>query len=108
LTRWRYNVQFSAQLDKTSGGVALVWFWLRKNGTDVPDSTGQIRIQGNNAETLAAWNYLIQLNAGDYIELMWEVDDTSVIILAEVASAIHPAIPSVILTLTDNISSMEV
>jgi hypothetical protein len=103
-----YNVQFSAQLDKTSGGVALVWFWLRKNGTDVPDSTGQIRIQGNNAETLAAWNYLIQLNAGDYIELMWEVDDTSVIILAEVASAIHPAIPSVILTLTDNISSMEV
>lgn len=102
-----YNVQFSAQLDKTAGGVALVWFWLRKNGTDVPDSTGQIRIQGNNAETLAAWNYLIQLNAGDYIELMWEVDDISVIILAEVASAIHPAIPSVILTLTDNISSME-
>jgi hypothetical protein len=102
-----YNIQFSTQLDKTSGGVGLVWIWLRKNGVNVPDSAGQIRIQGNNAEILAAWNYVIQLNAGDYIELMWEVDDTSVILLAEAASAIHPSIPSVILTVTDNISSME-
>jgi hypothetical protein len=102
-----YNVQFSAQVDKTAGGVALVWVWLRKNGVNVPDSTGQIRIQGNNAEILAAWNYVIQLNAGDYIELMWEVDDTSVILLAEAASAVHPSVPSVILTVTDNISSME-
>jgi len=103
-----YNVQFSAQLDKTAGGVGLVWVWLRKNGVNVPDSAGQIRIQGNNAEILAAWNYVIQLNAGDYIELMWEVDDTSVIILAEAASAVHPSVPSVILTVTDNISALEV
>lgn len=103
-----YNVQFSAQLDKTAGGVALVWIWLRKNGVNVPDSAGQIRIQGNNAEILAAWNYIIQLNAGDYIEMMWEVDDTSVILLAEAASAVHPSVPSVILTVTDNVSSLEV
>jgi hypothetical protein len=102
-----YDVQFSAQVDKTAGGVGLVWVWLRKNGVNVPDSAGQIRIQGNNAEILAAWNYIIELNAGDYIELMWEVDDTSVILLAEVASAIHPSVPSVILTVTDNISSLE-
>jgi hypothetical protein len=102
-----YNVQFSAQVHKTSGGVGLVYVWLRKNGTNVPDSTGQIRIQGNDGETLAAWNYVIQLNAGDYIELMWEVDDTSVELLAEAATGIHPSIPSVILTVTDNISSME-
>lgn len=103
-----YNVQFSAQLDKTAGGVALVWIWLRKNGVNVPDSAGQIRIQGNNAEILAAWNYIIQLNDGDYIELMWEVDDTSVILLADPASAVHPSVPSVILTVTDNVSSLEV
>ena len=102
-----YNIQFSAQLDKIGGGVALVWVWLRKNGVNVPESTGQIRIQGNNAEVLAAWNYIIQLNDGDYIEMMWEVDDTSVILLAEAASAVHPAIPSIIMTVTDNISSLE-
>ena len=100
-----YNVQFSAQVDKTSGGVGLVWIWLRKNGVNVPDSAGQIRIQGNNAEILAAWNYIIELNAGDYIELMWEVDDTSVILLADAASAVHPSVPSIILTVTNNISS---
>jgi hypothetical protein len=103
-----YNLQFSAQVDKTSGGVGLVWIWLRKNGVNVPDSAGQIRIQGNNAEIITAWNYVIQLNAGDYIELMWEVDDTSVILLADLASVIHPSVPSVILTVTDNVSSLEV
>ena len=102
-----YNVQFSAQVDKTAGGVALVWIWLRKNGVNVPDSSGQIRIQGNNAELVVGWNYIIELNAGDYIELMWEVDNTSVILLAEAASAVHPSVPSIILTVTDNISSME-
>lgn len=100
-----YNIQFSAQLDKTAGGVGQAWFWLRKNGTNVPNSTGQIRIQGNNAETLAAWNYLLEMGPGDYFELMWEVDDTSIELLYEPATAVHPAIPSVILTVTDNISA---
>lgn len=103
-----YNVQFSAQLDKTAGGDALVWIWLRKNGVDVPDSAGQVRVQGNNSELLAAWNYLVQLNTGDYIEIMWEVDDTSIQILYDPATAVHPAVPSVILTVTDNVSSLEV
>jgi hypothetical protein len=103
-----YNIQFSAQLDKTAGGVGLVWIWLRKNGVNVPDSAGQVRIQGNNAEIVSAWNYLTQLNAGDYIEIMWEVDDTTVQILYDPATAVHPAVPSVILTVSDNISAMEV
>lgn len=103
-----YNIQFSAQLDKTSGGVGLVWIWLRKNGVNVPDSAGQVRIQGNDAEIVSAWNYLVQLNAGDYIEIMWEVDDTSVQILYDTATAVHPAVPSIILTVSDNISAMEV
>lgn len=99
-----YNIQFSAQMDKTSGGTASVWIWLRKNGVDVPYSAGQIHIQGNNAETLAAWNYLLDMNAGDYFELMWEVDDVSVEITAFAATAVHPAVPSIILTVSDNIS----
>lgn len=99
-----YNIQFSAQLDKTSGGVGLVWIWLRKNGTDVPNSASQVRIQGNDAEQVAAWNFLLEMNAGDYFELMWEVDTTDVQITAFAATAIHPAVPSVILTVSDNIS----
>jgi hypothetical protein len=99
-----YNFQFSAQLDKISGGVGFFFIWVRVNGIDIPDSATQIRIQGNNAETVAAWNFVLQLNAGDYFELTWSTDDTSCQILASAASAPVPAIPSVILTVTDNIS----
>ena len=82
-----------------------VWVWLRKNGTNVANSATTLRLQGNNAETVAAWNFLLDMNAGDYFELMWEVSDLAVSLFADPASAVHPAIPSVILTVTDNISS---
>lgn len=98
-----YNIQFSAQLDNTSGGDHLIHIWLRVNGTDVANSASEVRLKGNNAELVAAWNFLYSLNAGDYFELMWAVTDTSVQIKAVAAAAPIPGIPSVILTVTDNI-----
>ena len=99
-----YNFQFSAQLAKTTGGVGAVYVWCRVNGVDITDSATKIRIQGNNAETVAAWNFVLPLNPGDYFELMWSTDDTNCQIFASAASSPVPAIPSVILTVTDNIS----
>jgi hypothetical protein len=98
-----FNIEFSAQLDKISGGTAFIFIWLRVNGVNVPDSASQIRIQGNNAEIVAAWNYLHEFNAGDYFEIMWSTDDTNCQILAAAASAPVPGIPSVILTVTNNL-----
>jgi hypothetical protein len=103
-----YNIQFSAQFINTGGGAHRVWIWIRKNGTDVPYTGTVVRIEGNNTEDVAAWNFLLQLNAGDYFELMWEVDNTGITLFADPATAVHPAIPSVILTVTDNLSSLEV
>jgi len=98
-----YNLQFSAQMDNTSGGSHLIYIWLRVNGVDVPNTAGQIRLKGTDGELVSAWNFLYSLNAGDYFELMWSVSDTSVEITASGAVAPHPGIPSVILTVTDNI-----
>lgn len=98
-----YNIQFSAQFINTAGGAHRVWIWLRKNGTDVADSAGAIKIEGNNTELVVAWNYLLEMNAGDYFELMWEVSDVAVTLHYDAATAVHPAIPSIILTVTDNI-----
>jgi hypothetical protein len=95
-----YNVQFSAQLDKTSGGAGNIYIWLRKNGTNVPNTATTIAIQGTAARTVAAWNFIIQLEPTQYVELMWATDDTSVRILAAAATSVWPAIPSVIATLT--------
>ena len=95
-----YNMQFSLQLDKTSGGVGLFYVWARINGVDVPYSASQVRIQGNNAEIFVAANLFVSMSNGDYFQLMWAVDDTSVQILATAAAPPVPAIPSVILTMT--------
>lgn len=99
-----YNIQFSAQVLNTAGGAHAIWIWFRKNGSDVADSATKMRLQGNNTEAVAAWNFFIRLNAGDYFELMWEVDDVAVSLWADPASAVHPAIPSIILTVSDNIT----
>jgi hypothetical protein len=95
-----YNVQFSAQLDKTSGGAGNIYIWLRKNGTNVANTATTIAIQGTAARTVAAWNFIIQLDPTHYVELMWATDDTSVRILAASATSVWPAIPSVICTIT--------
>lgn len=100
-----YNIQFSAQIDTTVATDHLTWIWLRKNGTDVPNSASQVRTKGNNYATIAAWNFLLSMNAGDYFELMWAVDDTGVYLNSSAAGAFHPAIPSVILTVTNNINA---
>ena len=103
-TEGYYNFQFSAQLEKTTGGVGAVYIWCRVNGVDIPYSATKIQLQGNNAETVAAWNFVLQVKAGDYFELIWSTDDTHCQIFASAASSPVPAIPSVILTVTDNIS----
>jgi hypothetical protein len=100
-----YNFQFSAQLDKTAGGVGIFDFWIRVNGADIANSAGRVRIQGNNAELVTAWNFLTRMKAGDYFELMWAVDDTSCQITAFPAVAPIPGIPSVILTVSNNIGA---
>lgn len=95
-----YNVQFSAQLDKISGAASVIHIWLRKNGTNVPNSASRVVIQGASAELVAAWNFLIQLEPTNYVELMYEADDTNVVLLAASATSLYPAIPSVICTVT--------
>ena len=100
-----YNFQFSAQLDKTAGGVGIFDFWIRVNGADIANSAGRVRIQGNNAELVTAWNFLTRMKAGDYFELMWAVDDITCQITAFPAVAPIPGIPSVILTVSNNIGA---
>lgn len=102
-----YNFLFSVQLDKTSGGTGVFWIWPRINGVDVPDSNSQVQMQGNNAEQLVTVGYFFKLNTGDYVEIMYAVNDTSVQIQSFPASAFHPSIPSIILTVSDNIQGVQ-
>jgi hypothetical protein len=102
-----YNFDTSFQLDKTSGGTAEFYFWFRLNGTDVPDSASQIRIQGNDAEIFSSLNYFFDLKAGDYVEMMFSTTSLSVELLSVVATPPVPGIPSIILTVSNNIGGVQ-
>lgn len=98
-----YNFQFSAQLDQAAAAAHDVYIWADINGTTQPNTGTKVTLVGNNAATVAAWNFVFRLNAGDYFRLMWSTSNTSCQITAVAAVAPVPAIPSVILTVTDNI-----
>ena len=98
-----YNIQFSLQFEKTGGsGNMIADIWIRKNGVDIPSTTGKVVLTGsaNASPIIAAWNYVLDLAAGDSIQLMWATSNTNVEIIAAAASSPHPAIPSAILTVT--------
>ena len=98
-----YNVQFSAQFERLQGGVSRqVVIWLRKNGTDVPDSATHITLQANASYLVAAWNFFIQLNANEYCQIIWTQND-AIELKYEPANIVvpYPETPSVILTVTE-------
>jgi len=97
-----YNILFSAQLENSAGSSQTASFWLRKNGLiladNVPDTNGKIELQGGTNHAMAAWNYFIDVNAGDFIHLMFAATSTNISLVHDAASGPSPATPSIILT----------
>lgn len=102
-----YNIQFSAQIEKTDSGTDNIDIWLRYNGVDVPWSNTRIFLTGNNAKQVAAWNFYQPMTASSYFNIMWSSPDEQVRIYSEgtQSNPTRPAIPSIILTV-DKISSI--
>lgn len=93
-----YNIQFSAQFDKTNSSNATVYVWLRKNGTDIPVSnTGLTLGGGANDSAVAAWNFFVSASANDYYQLMFAATGNNTRVLYTTPS-LGPAVPSIILT----------
>jgi hypothetical protein len=102
-----YNFQTSIQLDSTVSTDQEFYLWFRKNGFDVANSASQVRVKGNNAEVFLSLNFFFDLKAGDYIELVFSVTDLGVQLLAAAATAPVPGIPSIILTVANNIGGID-
>lgn len=98
----RFNLQFSLQLDKTDSGTDDVEIFLLRNGVAGPWTNTKITLDGNNAKSAAAWNFVVEELAGTYIELAWYSLDANVLIHAEPATTnpVRPGIPSAIVTIT--------
>jgi hypothetical protein len=93
-----YDIQFSAQVDKTDSGTDEIWIWIRKNGSDISDSATSVQLTGNGAHYVAAWNFFVNAAANDYFQLMWYSPDANIRLHAESAFGVVPGIPSLIVT----------
>ena len=99
-----YEFAFSCQLDKTGGGVSPCDVWLRKNGTDIPNTASQVVVNGTSGETVLTVPFFLQLNANDYIEVVFASSDASMLVATFPAQTAppdpftRPAVPSIILT----------
>lgn len=96
-----YNIQFSAQIQKTNASSEDMQIWIAKNNVNVPDSNTSITIQGSNNRLVAAWNWFLSLDTNEHVDLRWHSTDTTAYLLASGAANLptRPAIPSVILTI---------
>lgn len=93
-----YNIQWSGQLVQGAGS-AEVTVWLRKNGTNISGTGGRVTM-ASNSKLLPAWNYVLDLNQNDVVELMWGSDSSATTWAYLPASGIYPACASIIATIT--------
>lgn len=95
-----YNVQFSAQIQKTNASSEDIFIWLAKNNVNVDNSNTAITIQGSNNRVVAAWNWVLTLDRNEHVNLRWHSTDTTMRLLYSGSANLptRPAIPSVILT----------
>lgn len=95
-----YNIQFSAQLHNTGGGGSgqTVNIWFRLNDNNIADSDTKMVVPSNAPYAVAAWNFIVSVAAGDYVEIVWLTDNSNIILEHEIATVNVPAIPSVIMT----------
>lgn len=104
-----YNFQFSAQLTSSNSSAKKIWIWPRVNGSDAPNSNSEVTIAGNGTATVVSWNWTLSLAASQYFEIMYAVDNTAISLPAAAAQTgatgtatfARPAVPSIILTVTE-------
>jgi hypothetical protein len=100
-----YSITFSAQFDNsTAGNDQHATIWLKKNGVNLSDSASVTAVPkkqgGDNGQIITTVNYVLELQANDYLETYWRGDSTN-LTLATISSASlpnRPLSPSIIWT----------
>jgi hypothetical protein len=102
-----YNLQFSIQFKNTTNDGQDVDIWFRKNGTNIAASNSRFHMParksgGDPSHLIAALNFFLELQANDYVEVMWRTTNTGVSIehFDTSTSPTRPAVPSAIVTMT--------
>ena len=96
-----YLLLFSAVISKSAANAQDAYIWVRKNGTDVPNSNTVVTLAGSSADSVVTVSFILDLSAGDYIELVFGgvSSTTQLVYQAAASSPTRPACPGVIATL---------
>lgn len=95
-----YQFNVTIQLTSSNSSDKDVWFWFRKNGTDVANSSRLITVSISGGYAPVALIESFSLEENDYIEVMFAAEDTAVTVDNVAATAFAPAAPAVVLSIT--------
>lgn len=94
-----YELDISLSVTSKSSSSKNIWVWYRLNGSDIADSSVIETNEVNNGFFSFSRTEFFEVAAGDYIEVMFAVDDLNLSINAEPATAFAPAAPAAIATI---------
>ena len=89
-----YNFQYSSAVTSTNSSAKTVYVWIVRNGTPIGYSTNSYTVSGSGHSTIISWNFNIDIQAGDYIQLYWSSDNLNVEIGTTPPTPPHPGIPA--------------
>lgn len=89
-----YNFQYTGSVQSTSSSAKDVFMWIVRNGTAIGYSCAPYTLSGSGTYGRLNWNFSIDLQEGDYIQLYWGASDTNVSLVTVAASSPYPAIPA--------------
>jgi hypothetical protein len=95
-----YNFQFSGQLVSTNASTKQIYLWIKRNNVDVGYSTHQYTLSGSNTHLEVSWNFNIDLQANDFLELEWAASNTNVRFESTLPTTPHPGIPSAVMAVS--------
>jgi hypothetical protein len=84
-------------LRSTNASSKTAYIWIKRNGTNIGYSAREYIISGSNAILEINWNFNIDVQAGQYIEIMWAGDNTNMTLDAVAPTSPHPGVPSAVI-----------
>ena len=93
-----YQFDATYQITSSNASAKTVYFWISKNGVDVPDTTRAYTLKANGDTRPVAVAYSLSLLSGEYVELKWAATDPAVVLDAVTGLSFAPDVPSVLLS----------
>jgi len=87
-----YQLDFSAQVVKTSGGTDQIDIWLAKEGVNIPNTNARMLVTATPSDLVISWTQFVTVTAGQYIEVYWSSLDGTMA-LASTPAQITPTRP---------------